>query len=135
MRVRVTKAHRAYSEKLIEWKKFKREYDDLQAQVDALQVELEKVSDYQLHTKYHRDTVVRKEASDRRHWLIYDQDLVIYNLDIARGDLNEATAELNVCKAAWLRAQSREETIGEKTYVCRESLSRDKNILSTRSTS
>jgi len=114
MRVRVTKAHRAYSEKLIDWKKFKQKYDDLQTQVEALQAELDKVVDYQVHNKNHRDTWVRKEASDRRHWVIYDQDLAVYKRNAARSNLDEATTELNMCKAAWLRAQHKEKTIGEQ---------------------
>ena len=114
MRLRVTRAHRAYSDKLIEWKKLKQEFDDIQSQVDELQAELEKVNEYQRQNKNHRDTVVRRDASDRRHWVIYDQDLAVYNLDIARGDLNEATTELNACKADWMRAQHREKKIGEQ---------------------
>lgn len=114
VQLRVTKAHRAYSEKLTEWKQFEKEVSDLQSEVDTLQVELDKVAAYQEQNKNRQDTTVRKEASDRRHWLIYDQDLAIYNLDIARGDLQEATTELNKCKAAWLRAQQREKTIVEQ---------------------
>jgi len=113
MQLRVTKAHRVYSEKLVEWKKFKQELNDLQGKVDVLQAELDKVTDYKEQNKNCRDTVVRKEASDRRHWVIYDQELAVFNRDIAQSDFDEATVELNACKAVWLRAQHREKTIGE----------------------
>ena len=77
--------------------------------------------------KNNRETIVRKEASDRRHWVIYDLDLAVYKLNAAKCELNQATTELNVCKTAWLRAQHREKTIGEQgeQAVTEEALTRE----------
>ena len=127
MQLRVTKAHRAYNEQFTEWKKTKQAFDALESEVNTLQAELTKVATYLEENKNNRETIVRKEASDRRHWVIYDLDLAVYKLNAAKGELNQATTELNVCKTAWLRAQHREKTIGEQgeQAVTEEALTRE----------
>ena len=122
MHLRVTRAHRAYSDKLVEWKILKQEVDNIQNQVDVLQHELDKVAAYKEQIKNDGDSTARKSVSDRRHWLIYDQDLAIYNLESAQFDLKEATDLLNTYKAEWIRAQHRETTISEQGE---ESLARE----------
>lgn len=114
MRVRVTRAHRIFREKQEEWNKVKIECDELQVQFDKLQIELEKVSEYKKQNKSNNDAKMRILASDRRHWLIYDQDLVRYDLDVAIDDLQVASKELEKCKANWMRAQHRATNIGER---------------------
>lgn len=117
MKLRTMKAQRAYSEKQEQCREFKRIADEQQAVVDALQDGLDKVARYKEEQKKIASPVIMQETSDRRHWLIYDQDLEQYNLDIAIGDLDDATAELNALKTAWLQAQQRESNIVEKSEL------------------
>jgi len=66
------------------------------------------VAQFKEERKKSNSAVTLQDISDRRRWLIYDQDLEIYYLGIAKDDLREATTELAALKATWLKAQSRE---------------------------
>ena len=117
MRLRTMKAQRAYNKKQEEWNEFKRLVDESQAKVDAFQEELGDVAQYKEEHKKSNSAVTLQDVSDRRHWLIFDQDLEKYYLGIAIGDLEEATTELAALKATWLQAQNRESNIKDKSQL------------------
>lgn len=117
MRLRTMKAQRAYSKKQEEWNEFKRLVDESQAKVDAFHEQLGDVAQYKEDHKKSNSSRTLQDVSDRRHWLIYDQDLEIYYLGIAKSDLQQATKELAALKATWLKAQNREANIKEKSQL------------------
>lgn len=129
MRLRTMKAQRAYSEKQKEWQEFKRQVDESQAKVDAFQEDLNGVARFKEERKQSNNAVTLQDTSDRRHWLIYDQDLEKYYLDIAKSDLREASEELAVLKTAWLQAQSREANIKDKGQLSLQAESEEQEAL------
>ncbi len=117
MRLRTLKAQRAYSKKQEEWNEFKRLVDESQAKVDAFHEQLGDVAQYKEDHKKSNSAITLQDISDRRRWLIYDQDLEVYYLNIAKSDLRGATKELAALKAAWLKAQNREANIKDKSQL------------------
>jgi len=117
MRMRTMKAQRAYSEKQEQWNEFKRIKDESQAKIDAFEEQLNGVAEFKEQRKHSNSAITLQDTSDRRRWLIYDQDLELYYLNIAKSDLAEATEELAALKAAWLQAQHRESNIKDKTQL------------------
>ncbi len=129
MRLRTMKAQRAYSKKQEEWNEFKRLVDESQAKVDAFYQELGDVAQFKEDRKNSNNTTTLQDVTDRRHWLIYDQDLEVYYLGIAKSDLQEATTELAALKATWLKAQNRESNIKDKTLLSQQAESEEEESL------
>jgi len=114
MRLRTMKAQRAYSEKQEQWNEFKRIVDEMEANIEKLQVEINDVAQFKEDHKHDGNWQTLQDTSDRRGWLVYDQDQEQFYLGTAKSDLNEATQELAVLKTAWLQAQNREANIKDK---------------------
>jgi len=129
MRLRTMKAQRAYSKKQEEWNEFKRLVDESQAIIDAFEEDLNGVAEFKEERKHTNSSLTLQDTSDRRHWLIYDQDLEKYHLGIAKGDLAGATKELAALKAVWLKAQNRESNIKDKSQLSLQAESEEEESL------
>ena len=129
MRLRTMKAQRAYGKKQEEWNEFKRLVDESQAKIDAFQEQLSDVAQFKEERKKSNNSTTLQDISDRRRWLIYDQDLEVYYLGIAKGDLQDATKELAALKAAWLKAQHRESNIKDKSQLSLQAESEEAEAL------
>jgi len=117
MRLRTMKAQKAYSKKQEEWNEFKRLVDESEEIIEGFQKNLDGVVEFKEARKNTGNALTMQDVSDRRHWLVYDQDLEKYHLNIAKMDLNEATKELAALKTAWLQAQNREANIKDKSQL------------------